>query len=541
MFNIISHFIIFFFVIFSNGLIYLNLIYRNNLFIFNFFEISIIGLIFTGFLSVFLNFFFPLSSSLLVLNVFVGIITTYLLRKKLIFNYNKICKLFFVLFFILTIANIYGSGFSDDLNHYHGSTIINSDNHKYIVGSNFLNHLFGTSSIWLSLHSFLNFENTFLQDIHVLNGIIFYLLISYLFSEIIYDRKSIAYKNLLSISSILIFFFLIKYSRLKEFGIDRPGVLIYSFIIYFFIKYFYFFKNNKKNDNTFTYILIKLCIFLTSIKITFISCFILPLILLIKSNLNKLIFTKNAIFLYFLLIIIFFKNTLISGCLIYPIDFTCITYLDWNSKDIALKLYDDTNIMYKSFNFYGGELDLQNYLKNFNWIYTWLNKNIEELNNFLFTILVSFILFLISNKSYKKKFKLNKIDFALILIFFVNIIIFIYSPVIRFHHMLVILSSFIYFIFSNKNFYYRKNFFVSIIFILLVFNFSKNIIRINKSDFKNNPYIHIKEVGWYTPPVKMNLNNFEYYKGWIDNSPIGNKELIKNKHKKFMTYDIIYR
>ena len=37
----------------------------------------------------------------------------------------------------------------------------------------------------------------------------------------------------------------------------------------------------------------------------------------------------------------------------------------------------------------------------------------------------------------------------------------------------------------------------------------------------------------------MNLNNFEYYKGWIDNSPIGNKELIKNKHKKFMTYDII--
>ena len=96
--------------------------------------------------------------------------------------------------------------------------------------------------------------------------------------------------------------------------------------------------------------------------------------------------------------------------------------------------------------------------------------------------------------------------------------------------MLVILSSFIYFIFSNKNFYCRKNFFVSIIFILLVFNFSKNI-GINKSDFKNNPYIHIKEVGWYTPPVKMNLNNFEYYKGWIDNSPIGNKELIKTNIK----------
>lgn len=541
MFDIISHFIIFFFVIFSNGLIYLNLIYKNNFFIFNFFEISIIGLIFTGFLSVFLNFFFPLSSSLLVLNVFVGIITTYLLRKKLIFNYNKICKLFFVLFFILIIANIYGSGFSDDLNHYHGSTIINSDNHKYIIGSNFLNHLFGTSSIWLSLHSFLNFENTFLQDIHVLNGIIFYLLISYLFSEIIYSQKSNSYRNLLSISSILIFFFLIKYSRLKEFGIDRPGVLIYSFIIYFFLKYIYFFKNNKKNDEIFTYILIKLCIFLTSIKITFVSCFILPLIILIKSNLNKLIFTKNALFLYFLLIIIFFKNTLISGCLIYPIDFTCITHLDWNSKDIAVKLYEDTNSMYKSYDFYGGELDLENYLKNFNWIFTWLNRNIEELNNFLFTILVSFILFLISSKYYKKKFKFNKIDFALIFIFFVNIIIFIYSPVIRFHHMLVIFSGFIYFIFSNKNFYYRKNFFVSIIFILLVFNFSKNIIRINKSDFKNNPYIHIKEVGWYTPPVKMNLNNFKYYKGWIDGSPIGNKELIKNKHKKFMSYDIIYR
>ena len=87
----------------------------------------------------------------------------------------KISESFIYLFiFIFTVTLIYGSPFSDDLNHYHASSISNIDNSKIIIGGNFLHHHYGLSSIWLILHSYLNFNSLILQDIHVLNGIIFF-------------------------------------------------------------------------------------------------------------------------------------------------------------------------------------------------------------------------------------------------------------------------------------------------------------------------------------------------------------------------------
>ena len=132
-------------------------------------------------------------------------------------------------------------------------------------------------------------------------------------------------------------------------------MLIYSFIIYFFIKYLLL-KNNK-NDNTFTYF-IKLCIFNLN-KITFISCFILPLIILIKSNLNKLIFTKNNVFIFFVNYNIFQKYThiwLLNLSYRFYMHHTLIGIVK-----ILLLSYMMTQTLCINLNFYGGELDLQNY------------------------------------------------------------------------------------------------------------------------------------------------------------------------------------
>ena len=142
------------------------------------------------------------------------------------------------------MINIYGSSFSDDLNHYHGGYIGNTDNGNYIIGSNFLHYHYGYSSIWLILHSYLNFNSSLLQDIHILNGLSLFLIVAYLFTE---NNEKSKYSNsnlLFLISSIFIFFFIIKYTRLKEFGLDRPGILIYCFLIYFAAKYQYLLKEN---------------------------------------------------------------------------------------------------------------------------------------------------------------------------------------------------------------------------------------------------------------------------------------------------------
>ena len=335
MFEIILHYLIFLFIIYANGLILQKILINSHVINLNFFEQSIIGLIGTGFVALLLNFFFPLNDLIIYLNLFIGLIFIFFFKDKIKFNYNKSSRLFIILFFFLSLANIYGSGFSDDLNHYHGGYITNTDNHNYIIGLNFLHHHYGYSSIWLILHSYLNINDSFLQDIHILNGIIFFLLIAYLFTENNEKSKHSSNYILYLISSIFIFFIILKYTRLKEFGLDRPGILIYCFLIYFAAKYEFLIKQNLKDKEKFFFIILFICLFITSGRIFLLSCFLVPLIFIIKSKSYDFLFSKIICIFYLLALCYLIKNVLISGCLVYPFSFTCLSDLSWNSKEIA--------------------------------------------------------------------------------------------------------------------------------------------------------------------------------------------------------------
>ena len=130
---IILHFCLFLFLIYINGKIFFKYVYKEKL-NFNFFEISLFGLVITGFISQVLNIFTPLNDIVLFINI---LICLFFLYKNL--NYCKfkikISESFIYLFiFIFTVTLIYGSPFSDDLNHYHASSISNIDNSKIIIG-----------------------------------------------------------------------------------------------------------------------------------------------------------------------------------------------------------------------------------------------------------------------------------------------------------------------------------------------------------------------------------------------------------------------
>ena len=541
MLEIILHYLIFLFIIYFNGLLLQRAFINSQSINLNFFEQSIIGLIGTGFVALLINFFFPLNDLVIYINLLIGIIFIFYFKDKIKFNYNKSSKLFIILFFFLSLVNIYGSGFSDDLNHYHGGYITNTDNHNYIIGLNFLHYHYGYSSIWLILHSYLNLNNSFLQDIHILNGIIFFLLIAYLFTE---NNEKPKYSNnylLYLISSVFIFFFLMKYTRLKEFGLDRPGILIYCFLIYFAAKYEFFIKQSLKDKEKFFFIILLICLFITSVKIFLLSCFLIPLIFIIKSKSYDFLFSKTICFFYLLALCYFIKNILISGCLIYPFGFTCFSDLPWNSREIASDLLLLTEASTKSYPAYLGSLNISEYINNFNWLDTWFQRNIEEFNNYILTSLLAILLFFISSKTEKSKIKFNYITLTILLLFFVNIIIFLKSPVSRYHHVMFILFALSLGILSNKLFVKKIFFFKLIIILLLFFNFTKNFKRVYEVNFYNSPYEHIKKIGWYRYPVEKKLESFIYFIGWIDGHPIGNMDLNKYKHKRKMGFDIIYQ
>ena len=540
MFEIILHYLIFLFIIYANGLILQKVLINSHVINLNFFEQSIIGLIGTGFVALLLNFFFPLNDLIIYLNLFIGLIFIFFFKDKIKFNYNKSSRLFIILFFFLSLANIYGSGFSDDLNHYHGGYITNTDNHNYIIGLNFLHHHYGYSSIWLILHSYLNINNLFLQDIHILNGIIFFLLIAYLFTENNEKSKHSSNYILYLISSIFIFFIILKYTRLKEFGLDRPGILIYCFLIYFAAKYEFLIKQNLKDKEKFFFIILFICLFITSVKIFLLSCFLVPLIFIIKSKSYDFIFSKIICIFYLLALCYLIKNVLISGCLVYPFSFTCLSDLSWNSKEIASNALLLVEGSTKSYDKYLGSLNISEYVNNFNWLSTWFQRNIEEFNNYILTSLLAILLFFVSSKT-KKKIKFNYLELIIMLLFFVNIIIFLKSPVSRYHHVMFILFALSLTILSNKLFLKKIFFFKLIIILLVFFNFTKNFQRIYKTNFYNNPYEHIKKIEWYRAPVEKKLGSFTYFNGWIDEHPIGNMDLNKYKYKRKMGFDVIYK
>ena len=215
--------------------------------------------------------------------------------------------------------------------------------------------------------------------------------------------------------------------------------------------------------------------------------------------------------------------------------------MPWSSKEIASNLLLLTEASTKSYDKYLGSLNISEYINNFNWLNTWFQRNIEEFNNYILTSLLVILLFFISSKTKKSKIKFNYITLIIFLLFFINIIIFLKSPVSRYHHVMFILFALSLAILSNKSFVKKIFFFKLIIILLVFFNFTKNFKRVYEANFYNNPYQHIKKIGWYRSPVKNKLESFTYFNGWIDGHPIGNMDLNKYNYKKKMGFDIIYK
>ena len=317
--------------------------------------------------------------------------------------------------------------------------------------------------------------------------------------------------------------------------------MIIIFTIYYFLNNFFY----KKNIQIFHFInLFILTFFLFSIKIIFLSFLILSLIYFIYEIKLKLLFTSKEI----LIILIFglsfaLKNILISGCLIYPIEITCIEVLQWNSKEIASNLSFGAEVVNKSYNTYQGNLSPIVYIKNMNWIENWYLTNYKQLLDYILVLLVScFFTFIIFKKNKSAKYDKKIIILSLILLM-LSLFIASKTPVIRmFHHVFYLIGIILITFFLNfSSINLKKNYFIILLIICFSFTLNKNVNRIIKSNYKNDPISHIKEINWYQTPKKRNLDGFIYYDGWIDASPLGNENLDKLNYTKKFTFDIIYK
>jgi len=416
-----------------------------------------------------------------------------------LFNFKKIfknSKIEFIFIFIL-FSGLIISKTHDDFIAYHLRYIYHITQNNLILGSGNIevNYIY---TPFFSYFQKMFVNNYFSYNIlHIPVFIIYSNFISFLFR--IYKEKKFYSKYIL----IFFIFFLIKYSRLADFGYDSLCTFILiSLLLIFLIQ-------RREGGYTETIVYLTIFIYCVSIKVT--SIFFLPLILLIFfKNKNNFCFSSNfylnSIIFFLLSFFLILDNFIKSGCFLYFLNFTCLnqkTALWAVSNEVINNFSQHAELWAKGFYHQKIITNKIKYLENFNWVNNWINIHFfYKVTEYLIAIV--FIIFLIFSsttnfaKSSFVKFT-NFISYDVLACLIAIFLWFFTLPQLRFGEPILIASFLIILdrlyekIYSNKN---AKNIFVILIIIsIVIFNF-KNFKRIyselNRNDevykFSNFPY-----------------------------------------------------
>ncbi len=373
------------------------------------------GFIFISFLSLILNFFFPISKN--VSSIFCIFFIGYFIFKIFSFkNVKKIVFFFLILSFFSSLIIILADPNRPDsgLYHFPYTKIINEN--KIILGLSNIHFRFGHTSILQYLNGFnLNF---LFNEMGILipQALIVITPIIYIFFEYQNNIKNKDAQFLKLFSFFVIIFFIYSYNRYGSFGNDAAGNIFFILIIYEFLKCN---LNHEIEISDFIYISL-LSVFCFTLKPFLVLSFLFPLFLFwrIKKKWKEIIFSKNFFVVSIFLIVFLFKNLLVSGCLIYPSKITCFNNFSWTNITVTERENVLGDAWSKDWSNYSNESNLEpkEYIKNFIWVNTWkdnhLKKIISKIIPFLFfSILISIYLLNIKKKidtDNNKKFISNK-------------------------------------------------------------------------------------------------------------------------------------
>ena len=448
------------------------------------------------------SFFIPHSELFNSGVLLVGLIIILINRKKNIIQKN--IRKILIIFSILTIFILLAKN-HDDFPYYHFPYTHLLTEYSNMIGLGNFNHGFRTHSSIFYLSSLFNlpYSNFFLLHLSPVFFIGFANIVLYNKISLYFEGKEpsyILYLSLLSFVFINVFFV-----RLGEHGTDRSAMILIIIVI---IELFYLINKKKIVDkNTF----LKLLIFITliiSLKTFYIlyGLLLIPLIFYFNKNKVSLIFFFKNKITYLCLIMImslFTVNFFNSGCLLYPVKFTCFENFSWS---IPISEVEEMNNWYQQWAKAGANPNfrIENpeiYIKNFNWVSNWIdmyffNKVSDFLLGLSFLCLIVWLTFFSKKISKRKK---PKFWLLYSIIIFLTIEWFYLLPTLRYggYHLIALLLFIPLSIYLSKYSIKPKLLKKKILFIILltiVIFLSRNISRINKEyhhynyDILNNAF-----------------------------------------------------
>ncbi len=420
-------------------------------------------------------------------------------------NAKYIVLIFVILFFGLLIFKTH-----DDFPYYHFPYTYYLTQEKLVIGLGSLNHGFRTPSSIFYLNSifYLPYIKYFSFNIGavLLFGVSNLILILKLRTDI----KNQEYDFLFFLTLFSILFINIFFYRISEHGTDRSAQIL---ILILFIEILTLLRNKISLNNFFSkiFILMGLIISLKAFYVLYLLVFI-PILFFIREKKIEDFFLrifKNFYFYLFFLIGIFLVqiNIFNTGCLIYPVEFTCFENFSWSLKHEAKQMND----WYEQWSKAGAGPDYRVinpdvYIQNFNWVNNWIDKYFfNKVSDFLLGIffLVTVIFFIFFTKK-TKKIKTDKIFFWVYAILIILLSEWFYNhPSLRYGGysliaLIIFIPSSIYvskFIIKND----IKKKIVTLVAISLIIFIGRNINRINNEiktydyDFLNEPFYSVEK------------------------------------------------
>ena len=473
----------------------------------NIFEQLIYGFIVISFISVLINFFYPLSKLVNTIFFFILIFIFFFLKKKI---YKKeILILFFTSFCVCAFI------FFDTINrpdgmlyHYPFSKIINEE--KIILGISNIHFRFAHHSI-LQYSAAVNINYLTGDDgIIIPTASIYISILFYILNELIISLKQKNYSSAKVFLCLITLFLTYKINRYSKIGNDDIGHLISFLIIYKFLNY------NKINFNHFKEIVL-FSVFAIANKFTLIIICFISFIILVKNKtyIKKIFFSLSSLFI----IIWLSKNLLISGCLFYPVEKTCLNNLSWTNIKVLKNEKISGEAWAKDWPNYENkenDNDMKNYIKKFRWLKTWSQNHFKIILKNILPFVLVVILLVIYN--YNKNFLIKKNIFKekFFYIFFLSsvgsIIFFLKFPLYRYgySYLIILISLLGAILINHKNITKMSKIIKFTIILSVVVLSSKQFFRYYKfHDLRSfspvfiNPDLKLKK-------IKLE-NNFEYY------------------------------
>ncbi len=437
-----------------------------------------VGFIIVSFLITVIHFFLRIDLKISFLIFLLGLLI-FIKNKKI--NFLEFLKIKYIKYLVIVfffIPMYLSQKYHEDFGYYHLPYALAFLEEKIIFGFANINPSYVYNSIWLNINSIFFLND---KDFNFLTLPSFLLFLSFIIFSLhnILNLKRIKISDYYLIT--LLFYFILKFTRISEFGVDFPSVIFSTLGIYYFIKFYEI--DSEIEKKSYFYLNLIFSVFAILVKLSVLPVILLPIFIYIKNfkTLKFYIFNPKFLFIYFFALIFFLQQFIYTGCFFFPTKLTCLDVSWFNNE--YLKLPETLELINKSYSVAKNIYSPSEYLSNYTWFPFWLKRNYTEILEHVGTILIPILLFAL----FLKKKKINKEVFneknTIYLFLFLNIFFWLnFSPVYRFgiHIFITLIYLFLINILISKEF--SKKIFVIFIFAFIFFSFSKNIQRLIKVD-----------------------------------------------------------